>query len=438
MLYASRGDDSVLDAGALVPRTTWSGFGDRDLRSPRRDAWRTRSTGVEEPTLLAPSGRGRELPTRSGELRHELDADTTARLSALPRALGVTVNTIVQVAWGVVLGPHHRQRRRRFRYHRVGTSGRSARRRVDGGFVHQHHPGAGAVRSADAVSEVLARVQAEQAGLLDHHHLGSGRHPGRGRPGRTVRHAVVFESYPVDAEGIRSRGRRHRRYDHRRLRTVRRRALPAHACRGPGRRTRAPGRVHSSPVRRGNGRCHNRTARPNADGICATTGIGRRRHRRARRSGARPTAGAVEFVRDGHRRGRDSRRSVRAGGHHERRPHCRAVRQCRIHLRRTRRAGQPRRTRPASGPGVGPESLVAVALPRSVDLVVALLATSEGRRGVLPMDPSYPADRIEFMLADADRSAYSRGRAARLPYRPSTPGAGARRRWTSTAVSASR
>uniref|UniRef100_UPI001C4DDCD2 non-ribosomal peptide synthase/polyketide synthase n=1 Tax=Rhodococcus qingshengii TaxID=334542 RepID=UPI001C4DDCD2 len=51
--------------------------------------------------------------------------------------------------------------------------------------------------------------------------------------------------------------------------------------------------------------------------------------------------------------------------------------------------------------GCGPETLVAVALPRSADLVVALLAVVQSGAGYLPVDPSYPSDRIEFMLADA-------------------------------------
>ncbi|MFD6860820.1 amino acid adenylation domain-containing protein, partial [Rhodococcus sp. NPDC060090] len=51
--------------------------------------------------------------------------------------------------------------------------------------------------------------------------------------------------------------------------------------------------------------------------------------------------------------------------------------------------------------GVGPESLVAVALPRSVDLVVALLAVLEAGGGYLPVDPNSPADRIEFLVSDA-------------------------------------
>ncbi|MFI0817472.1 non-ribosomal peptide synthase/polyketide synthase [Streptomyces sp. NPDC021098] len=51
--------------------------------------------------------------------------------------------------------------------------------------------------------------------------------------------------------------------------------------------------------------------------------------------------------------------------------------------------------------GVGPERLVALALPRSADLVVVLLAVLKAGAGYLPVDPGYPAERIAFMLDDA-------------------------------------
>ncbi|MEV0434287.1 non-ribosomal peptide synthase/polyketide synthase [Nocardia sp. NPDC050413] len=51
--------------------------------------------------------------------------------------------------------------------------------------------------------------------------------------------------------------------------------------------------------------------------------------------------------------------------------------------------------------GVGPETLVAVALPRTVELTVALLAVLKAGGGYLPIDPNYPADRIEYVLDDA-------------------------------------
>ncbi|MFH8388047.1 AMP-binding protein, partial [Kitasatospora sp. NPDC018058] len=52
--------------------------------------------------------------------------------------------------------------------------------------------------------------------------------------------------------------------------------------------------------------------------------------------------------------------------------------------------------------GAGPDRLVAVAVPRSIDMLVALLATLKSGAAYLPVDPDYPAERIAFMLDDAD------------------------------------
>ncbi|WP_190127192.1 non-ribosomal peptide synthetase, partial [Streptomyces inusitatus] len=51
--------------------------------------------------------------------------------------------------------------------------------------------------------------------------------------------------------------------------------------------------------------------------------------------------------------------------------------------------------------GAGVERFVAVSLPRSLDLVVALLAVVKSGAAYVPMDPSYPQDRVDDMTEDA-------------------------------------
>ncbi|MGG8408917.1 amino acid adenylation domain-containing protein, partial [Streptomyces sp. 12297] len=51
--------------------------------------------------------------------------------------------------------------------------------------------------------------------------------------------------------------------------------------------------------------------------------------------------------------------------------------------------------------GAGPETVVALALPRSAQTVIALLAVLKAGAASLPLDAEYPADRTASMLADA-------------------------------------
>ncbi|MDH3039349.1 AMP-binding protein, partial [Streptomyces sp. TRM75561] len=70
-----------------------------------------------------------------------------------------------------------------------------------------------------------------------------------------------------------------------------------------------------------------------------------------------------------------------------------------------------------------PGDMVGVLLPRSVDLVVALLGVLKSGAGYVPMDPGYPGERVDFMVEDSGVSLVLRsvedfpdgGRTDRIP-----------------------
>ena len=52
------------------------------------------------------------------------------------------------------------------------------------------------------------------------------------------------------------------------------------------------------------------------------------------------------------------------------------------------------------GLGIGPEVVVGLCLERSVEMLVGLLGILKAGGAYLPLDPSYPPERLSFMLAD--------------------------------------
>ena len=52
--------------------------------------------------------------------------------------------------------------------------------------------------------------------------------------------------------------------------------------------------------------------------------------------------------------------------------------------------------------GVGAESIVAVMMERSLDMIVALLAINKAGAAYMPIEPDFPKDRISYMLNDSN------------------------------------
>ena len=67
--------------------------------------------------------------------------------------------------------------------------------------------------------------------------------------------------------------------------------------------------------------------------------------------------------------------------------------------------------------GVGPDVLVAIALERSPEMIVALLGVLKAGGAYVPLDPSYPRERLAYMLADATPRVLitTSGLSAKLP-----------------------
>jgi amino acid adenylation domain-containing protein len=78
-----------------------------------------------------------------------------------------------------------------------------------------------------------------------------------------------------------------------------------------------------------------------------------------------------------------------------------------------RRAGRLAARLAASG--AAPGMKIALALPRSLDLITALLATARTGAAFVPVDPAYPPERIAAMLEDCDPLAVCTTSSADLP-----------------------
>jgi amino acid adenylation domain-containing protein len=142
-------------------------------RAAAGNAWRTALAGLPGPTLLAPSDPDRWL-ARSEKFDVEVPAELVATLRGFARGRGLTMNTVFQTAMGVALGTATGQSDVVF----GGTvTGRSPEvpgiENMAGMFLNTLPVRVRQDLSrTETVAAMLARIQAEQSRLIPHHHLG--------------------------------------------------------------------------------------------------------------------------------------------------------------------------------------------------------------------------------------------------------------------------
>ncbi|WP_434090518.1 amino acid adenylation domain-containing protein, partial [Nocardia beijingensis] len=361
-----------------------------------RSAWRAALAGVTEPTPLAPVDPGREIAAGVGEVGFELSPADTAALTRLASGLGVTVNTVVQAAWGLLIG---RIVDRDDVVFGATVSGRPPQ--LDGveamvGLFLNAIPVRVRLDPTSTLAGLLRQLQAEQAALLDYHYLGlSDIQEAVGVEG-LFDSLVVFESFPVDREGLDRAG-----------------AIDGMNVTGVGavNGTHYPFTVMvvlDNQLRVSVKYLRDVTAEP------AALALAQRLSALIGRFVTTPQArvGEIDVLLDAERVELATRNATDMpelldgatlpalfAAQVARTPDAPAVRfgdttlsYAELDSRVRSMAVELMRW------GVGPETLVAVAMRRGIDLVVAIHAVLRAGGGYVPIDPDHPAERNEYVL----------------------------------------
>ncbi|MEV7990437.1 amino acid adenylation domain-containing protein, partial [Streptomyces sp. NPDC086077] len=393
-LMACYGDDAPPLADVTPYRAFLRRLAEQD-RDAAGDAWRAALAGLDEPTrLVAAPGTG--APVRPAHIRVELPESTTARLTERARAHGVTLGTVVQAAWGLLLG---RLTGRDDVVFGTTVSGRDSE--VDGiaamvGLFINTLPTRFRWAPGEPLGELLVRLQDEQARLLDHQHLGLAeiqRLAGHAGGGELFDTLVVFENYPAETDLRDASG------------SIRITGDAFHDA------VHYPLALVVKPGRRLDLRLKHHTERLDADAVRALGDRLARILEAIADDPARPAASVELLSPDealrAHLAGEerpvpDTTLAEAFAAQAARTPDATAVlfedeilTYAELDARAEALAARLR------GRGAGPGAFVAVAVPRSAELMVALIGVLKSGAAYLPVDLDYPADRVAHMLADS-------------------------------------
>ncbi|MFG3497629.1 amino acid adenylation domain-containing protein [Streptomyces sp. NPDC047928] len=368
----------------------WLAARDRD---GALDAWRDALAGHDGPARLPVRADAGEH--RTGTVTVELSAEDTAALAAGARRLGLTLGSVLQGAFGLLLGDVTGSRDVVF-----GTTVSGRQAAVDGvetlvGLLINTLPARLRWQPEQSLADVLARFQDEQADLLDHQHVGLAeiqRAVGRGDLFEAL---VVVENLPDAGEPSDPAGRVRITGSH--IRDAVHYPLALTVLPGDRLQLRLdhdPARLDSAAARRFADRLTGVVDQLVGDPLRPVAQLAINTADEERTALAALT-GADRSLPDDTVHGAFARQVHRT-------PDATAL----VHeAGRTTYAELDARAEALAhrllAGGATPESVVAVAVPRSAETLVALLGVLKAGAAYLPVDVDYPADRVRYMLSDS-------------------------------------
>ncbi|MBL1069204.1 condensation domain-containing protein, partial [Streptomyces sp. 7-21] len=186
------------DAGVLPPVRSYRDYLAwlaRQDRAAAEEAWRQEFAGAEEPTLVAPADAGRR-PVLPESIIRDIPAGLSRDIAAFARGRGLTVNTVVQAAWALVVA---RLSGRNDVVFGATVAGRPPElpgvESMVGLFINTV-PVRVPLRGEQPVTELLTDLQERQARLITHQFLGLSDTQRLAGPGAVFDSLVVFENYP--------------------------------------------------------------------------------------------------------------------------------------------------------------------------------------------------------------------------------------------------
>ena len=195
VLYGQEGQSAALPR--VTPYRDYLGWIAAQDRQAAQAAWQSALAGLEEPTRLAAAEPG-AAPAQPEEIIVELPEALTEALSRQARSHGLTLNTILQGAWAILLGRLTGRDEVVFGTTVAGRPSEIAGIQTMVGLFINTLPVRVRLRPAEPLRELLTRLQDSQSQLIAHQHLGLAEIQRLMGLGQLFDTLVVFENYPVD------------------------------------------------------------------------------------------------------------------------------------------------------------------------------------------------------------------------------------------------